>query len=59
LSHVQLFLGEDVLQAFVVSVDLTMISHKVMSPCFEGMDNNGKLEVMGRVVQLERAQLTG
>jgi hypothetical protein len=59
LPHIQLFLGEDVLKALVVGVDLTMIPHKVVSPCFEGMDNSGKLKVMGRVVQLVRAHLMG
>jgi hypothetical protein len=59
LSHVQLFLGEDVFKALVVGVDLTTIPHKVVSPRLEGMDNNGKLKVMGRIIQLVRAQLTG
>jgi hypothetical protein len=59
LSHVQLFLGEDVFKALVVGVDLIMIPHKVVSPCFEGMDNSDKLKVVGRVIQLVRAQLMG
>jgi hypothetical protein len=59
LPHIQLFLGEDVLKALVVGVDLTTIPHKVVPPCFEGMDNSGKLKVVGRVIQLVREQLAG
>jgi hypothetical protein len=43
----------------VVCVDLTTVPHKIVSPCFEGMDNSGKLKVMGRIIQFMRAQLTG
>jgi hypothetical protein len=43
----------------VVGIDLTTVSHKVVLPCLESMDNSGKLEVMSRVIQLMRAQLTG
>jgi hypothetical protein len=53
LSHVQLFLGEDILEALVVGVDLTTVPHKVMSPCLESMDDGGKLESMDDGGKLE------
>jgi hypothetical protein len=43
LPHVQLLLRENIFQALVVGVNLTTVSHEVMSPCFEGMDNGCKL----------------
>jgi hypothetical protein len=43
LSHVQLLLRENILQASVIGVDLTSVPHKIVSPCLEGMDNSGKL----------------
>jgi hypothetical protein len=55
LSHIQLLLGEDILKALVVGVDLATVSHKIVSPCLDGMDNSGKLEVMSRVIQFVRA----
>jgi hypothetical protein len=40
LPHVQLLLREYILQALVVGVDFTTVSDKIVSPCFEGMDNS-------------------
>jgi hypothetical protein len=39
--HVQLLLREYILHALVVGIDFTMVSDKIVPPCFEGMDNSG------------------
>ena len=39
LSHVEIGLGEDILEALMVSVDIAMGSHKMMPPYLESIDN--------------------
>ena len=58
LPHIEFTMGEDILQALVISVDLTSIPHQKVLPCFESMNNCGKLQVMCGVVQLVRSQLS-
>ena len=36
LPHIQLLLSEYILQALVIRINLTTISHKIMPPCFQG-----------------------
>jgi hypothetical protein len=37
--HVQLWLGEDIFEAFMVSKDIAHIAQQIMSPDFQGMNN--------------------
>jgi hypothetical protein len=41
--HVQLQLSKDILEAFMVSIDVAHIIEQVMSPNFQGMNNCGEL----------------
>jgi hypothetical protein len=39
LMHVQLRLGEDIFEAFMVSINIAHIAQQIMSPDFQGMNN--------------------
>ena len=58
LMEVQIWLSKQILQTLVVGEDLATITEKVMSPLFQCMDDNSKLEVVNWVVFFMRAQLT-
>ena len=58
LSHVQLRLSEDVLEAFVVSVYATYVSQQVMCAYLQGMNNYGKFKIMRRIVDFMLSQLS-
>jgi hypothetical protein len=59
LSHIQILLGEEVLQTLVIGIDVTFVPDQVVSPDLQGMHNSCKLKVMGRVVLLMVLQLAG
>jgi hypothetical protein len=42
LTHVQLRLGEDIFEAFIVSIDTAHIAQQIMSPDFQGMNNDNE-----------------
>jgi hypothetical protein len=39
LMHVQLWLGEDIFEAFMVSIDIAHIAQQIMLPDFQSMNN--------------------
>jgi hypothetical protein len=45
-------LGEYVLEALVISVDVTLSSHEMVSPNLDRMDHSCQLKIMGRIVLL-------
>ena len=59
LSHVQILLGKEVLQALVIYVDAVFVPNQIVSPNLQGMHNSCKLMVMGRVALLMVLQLAG
>jgi hypothetical protein len=56
LSHVQIGLGEDVLQTLVVCKDIVVTTYEVVPPDLQGMDHCCKLQIMGRVVNFMRSE---
>jgi hypothetical protein len=50
LVHVQIRLGEDTLQALVVSEDMNHIPKKIMPPCLQSKDNDSQLKIMRWIV---------
>jgi hypothetical protein len=58
LPQVQIRLSEKVLQALVISEDMSHIPKKVMLPGMQGMNNSGQLKIMSGIVLFMRAQLT-
>jgi hypothetical protein len=59
LPHVQILLGEEVLQALVIGVDVTFVPNQVVPPNLQGMNKSYKFKVMGQVVLLMVLQLLG
>jgi hypothetical protein len=47
-----------VLQALVISEDMSHISKKIMPPGMQGMNYSGQLKIMSEIVLFMRAQLT-
>jgi hypothetical protein len=43
LSHVEVSLSDDVLEALVVCIDIAVTSHQVMPPNFQGVDDGCQL----------------
>jgi hypothetical protein len=39
LTHVQLWLGEDIFETFMVSIDIAHIAQQIMSLDFQSMNN--------------------
>jgi hypothetical protein len=58
LPHVQIRLSEKVLQALVISEDMSHIPKKIMPPGTQGMNYSGQLKIMSGIVLFMRAQLT-
>jgi hypothetical protein len=52
-------LGEEVLQALVIGVDVTFVPHQVVSLDLQGMHNSCKFKVMGQVALLIILQMAG
>jgi hypothetical protein len=52
MSHVQILLSKEVLQALVIGIDITLISDQIVSLNFHGMHHSGKLKIVGRVALL-------
>jgi hypothetical protein len=52
-----LFLIEDILETLMIGVNVTRFAIEVMPPRFEGKNNSGQLEVMGRVIPIMLVQL--
>src|SRR5688500_6323213 len=50
LSHVQICLSENVLETLVISVDVTVSSHQVVSPYLKSMNYSCQFQIMCRVV---------
>jgi hypothetical protein len=59
LSHVQILLSEEVLQALVIDIDITLIYDQIVSPDLYGMHNSGKLKIVGQVALLMVLELLG
>jgi hypothetical protein len=58
LSHVQISLSEKVLQALMVSEDMSHISNEIMPPGMQDMNHSGQLKIMSGIVLFMWAQLT-
>jgi hypothetical protein len=58
LSHVQISLSEEVLQAHMISEDMSHIPKKIMPLGTQGMNYSGQLKIMSGIVLFMRAQLT-
>jgi hypothetical protein len=58
LLHVQIRLSEKVLQALVISEDMSHIPKKIMPLGTEGMNYSGQLKIMSGIVLFMWAQLT-
>jgi hypothetical protein len=43
-------LGKDIFEALMVSVNVTLGAHKMMSPNLEGMNNSCQLKIMGWII---------
>jgi hypothetical protein len=52
LSHIQLFLGEEILQARMICVDLTLLTVQVMFPNLKGKNDGRQFEIVSQVVWL-------
>jgi hypothetical protein len=50
LPHIQVCLSKDVLEAFVVSINMTFRTHQMMSPDLQGMNDSCEFKIMGGVV---------
>jgi hypothetical protein len=57
LPHVQIRLSEKVLQAFVISEDMSHIHKKIMPLGMQGMHYSGQLKIMSGIVLFMQAQL--
>jgi hypothetical protein len=58
LTHVQISLSENVLQALVVSEDMNYIPQKIVPPCPQGKDNSSQLKIMRGIVLFIMTQLS-
>src|SRR6185312_8837027 len=59
LSQVQVRLGEDILQTFMVGEDFALISNQIMPPDLKCVHYGCKLQIMSRVILLMSPELTG
>jgi hypothetical protein len=57
LKHVQINLSEKVLQAFVVSEDMSHIPQMIMPPHTQGMHHNSQLKIIHGIALFMKAQL--
>jgi hypothetical protein len=58
LTHVQISLSENVLQALVVDEDMNHIPKKILPPCPQGKNNNNKFKIMRGIVLFMTSQLS-
>jgi hypothetical protein len=58
LPHVQISLGENVLQSLVINEDMSHIPKEIMPPDTQGMNHNDQLKIMSGIVLFMGAQLT-
>jgi hypothetical protein len=59
LAHIQIRLGEDVLQAHVVSEDMDHIPKKIMPPYSQSKDNGNQFKIMPQIVLFVMPELSG
>jgi hypothetical protein len=57
LTHVQIILSENVLQAFVVGEDMNYIPQMIIPPCLQGKNSNSQLKIMCGIVLFMTTQL--
>jgi hypothetical protein len=57
LPHVQISLSEKLLQALVISEDMSHIPKKIMPPGTQGMKYNSQLKIMSGIVLFMWAHL--
>jgi hypothetical protein len=58
LPHVKISLTKKVLQALVVSEDMSHIPKEIMPPGTQGMNHSSQLKIMSGIVLFMQAQLT-
>ena len=56
--EIQVWLGEDVLEAFVIGENLTMAAQQLLEPCYQSMYHRCKFKIMCGIVELMLFQLT-
>src|SRR3954451_21293575 len=42
LSHIQLLLSKNVLEALMIRIQLTLVTYQIVAPCLEGMYHSGE-----------------
>jgi hypothetical protein len=52
LPYIQLILCEEILEALMIGVNVTLVADQIVPPNLESMNNCGKLKVMCGVVHL-------
>jgi hypothetical protein len=57
LTHVQISLSENVLQALVVNEDMNRIPKKIAPPCSQSKNNNKQFKLMRGIVIFMTTQL--
>src|SRR3954469_6787732 len=55
LPEIEIWLGEDVLEALVVGVYLTPLSDEIVPPYLQGMHHGCQFQVMGGIIGFMRA----
>jgi hypothetical protein len=58
LTHVQISLSENVLQALVVGEDMNHIPKEIVTPCLQSKNNNNQFKIMCGIVLFMMAQLS-
>jgi len=59
LPHIQICLREDILEALMVRIDITLGSHKMLSPDLKCMNHGCKLKIMSGVILFMIPKCTG
>jgi hypothetical protein len=50
LPHIKVSLSKDIFEALMVSVNVTLGAHKMMSPNFESVNNRCQFKIMGWIL---------
>jgi hypothetical protein len=58
LTHVQISLSENVLQALIVGEDMNHIPKKIVLPCPQSKNNNSQFKIMCGIVVFMMSQLS-
>jgi hypothetical protein len=59
LPHIKVSLSKDIIEALMVSVNVTLGTHKMMSPDLESVNNCCQFKIMGWVVLFMISECSG